>query len=64
MKRFGIAALIAFSIYGAMAGLGAVLYATDNIATGATHNDCGEPEARDRGPRLWRRPSGGTTGAS
>ena len=41
VKRLGIAVLIAFSIYGAMAGLGAVLYATDNIATGATHNDCG-----------------------
>ena len=42
MKRLGIAALIAFSIYGAMAGVGAILYATDNIPTGATHNDCGD----------------------
>jgi hypothetical protein len=41
-KRLGIAILIALSVYGAMAGVGAALYATDNIPTGATHNDCGE----------------------
>ena len=50
VKRLGIAVLIALTIYGAMAGLGAVLYATDTIPTGATHNDCGnlKQEIADR----------------
>ena len=49
-KRLGIAVLIALTIYGAMAGLGAVLYVTETIPTGATHNDCGnlKQEIADR----------------
>jgi hypothetical protein len=41
-RRLGIAVLLALSVYGLMAGVGAILYATDKIPTGATHNDCGE----------------------
>jgi hypothetical protein len=41
MKRVLVAVAIAAGIYGLILGAGGVLYATDNIATGATHNDCG-----------------------
>ena len=40
MKRFGLAAAIAFGIYGVAVGTGSLLYVTGAIATGATHNDC------------------------
>lgn len=40
LKRIGIALAIAAGIYGFAAGTGAILYATDTIGTGATHNDC------------------------
>ena len=40
MKRLGIALLMFAVIYGISVGIGGVLYATDRIATGATHNDC------------------------
>lgn len=42
MKRILIAMLIAGGIYGIAVGVGSLLYATGTIATGATHNDCGE----------------------
>lgn len=42
MKRFGIAAAIAIVIYAAAVGTGSLLYATGTIATGPTHNDCGD----------------------
>lgn len=42
LKRLGIAVAISLAVYGSMFSVGAVLYATDNIATGATHNDCGD----------------------
>lgn len=40
MKRFALAAAIAFGIYGVAVGAGSLLYMTGAIATGATHNDC------------------------
>ncbi|MDE3094376.1 MAG: hypothetical protein KGK07_00055 [Chloroflexota bacterium] len=40
MKRLGIAGGVAIVIYGAMLGLGTLLYATGAIGAGATHNDC------------------------
>lgn len=40
MKRLLIAAAIVAGIYGAALGTGSILYATDRIGTGATHNDC------------------------
>ena len=40
MKRIGMAVVIAALIYGVALGVGSLLYATDVIATGATHNDC------------------------
>lgn len=42
MKRILIALLIAGGIYGVAVGVGSLLYATGTIATGATHNDCGD----------------------
>ncbi len=40
MKRIGIAIAIVAAIYGVSLGAGSLLYATDTIGTGATHNDC------------------------
>jgi hypothetical protein len=40
VTRILIALGIAAAIYAVAAGIGAVLYATDTIPTGATHNDC------------------------
>jgi hypothetical protein len=40
LKRIAIAVVIAAAIYGIAVGIGSLLYATDAIATGATHNDC------------------------
>ena len=42
MQRLLIALVIALGIYGIAVGVGSLLYATGAIATGATHNDCGE----------------------
>lgn len=42
MKRILIAFVIACGIYGIAVGTGSVLYATDVIPTGPTHNDCGD----------------------
>jgi hypothetical protein len=42
MKRILIAVVIALGIYGIAVGTGSILYATGTIATGPTHNDCGE----------------------
>lgn len=42
MKRILLALAIAAGIYGAILSVGIVLYQTGNIATGATHNDCGD----------------------
>jgi hypothetical protein len=49
-KRVGLALLIAAAIYGVQLSIGIVLYQTGNIATGATHNDCGnlKQEIADR----------------
>ena len=40
LKRLGIALAIALALYGVGLGIGSLLYATGNIPTGATHNDC------------------------
>jgi hypothetical protein len=40
MKRILIALAIAAGMYGTSLSVGAVLYATGTIGTGATHNDC------------------------
>lgn len=50
IKRLLIAAAIALGIYGAALGTGAALYATGTIATGPTHNNCGDlkPVIADR----------------
>ena len=50
MKRLLIALAIAGGIYGMALGTGAVLYASGTIATGPTHNDCGDlkPVIADR----------------
>jgi hypothetical protein len=50
MKRILIALVIAGGIYGAILGTGAALHASGNIATGPTHNDCGDlkPVIADR----------------
>ena len=45
MKRLLMAIGIAAAIYGLSASIGLVLYATGNIATGATHNDCADIKA-------------------
>jgi hypothetical protein len=42
MRRVLIALLIAGGIYGFAVSIGTILYVTDTIPTGATHNDCGE----------------------
>jgi hypothetical protein len=42
MKRLLIALLIAGGIYGFAVRIGTILYLTETIPTGATHNDCGE----------------------
>ena len=42
MKRILIAIAIAAGIYGIALGVGGIVYATDNIPTGPTHNDCGD----------------------
>jgi hypothetical protein len=44
-KRLVIALVIALGIYGIAVGVGSLLYATDTIATGATHNDCADYRA-------------------
>ena len=54
MKRFGIAAAIALVIYGLALGAGSLLYATGRIATGPTHNECG-----DLKPTIAKRDFGG-----
>lgn len=41
-RRLAIAVLIAGVIYGLAVGIGSGLYATGNIATGATHNTCSD----------------------
>jgi hypothetical protein len=40
LKRIALAILIAAGIYGIALGVGSLLYATGNMPTGATHNDC------------------------
>lgn len=45
MKRLLIALVIAGGIYGIAVGIGSLLYVTGTIATGATHNDCGDLKA-------------------
>jgi hypothetical protein len=40
LKRIGTAIVIAAGIYALAVGAGSVLYATGNMPTGATHNDC------------------------
>jgi len=42
LKRLAIAVLIAAAIYGLAVGIGSALYATGNMPTGATHNDCAD----------------------
>ncbi|MEX2226636.1 MAG: hypothetical protein WEB52_09325 [Dehalococcoidia bacterium] len=42
LKRLAIAVVIAGAIYGLAVGIGSALYATDNMPTGATHNDCAD----------------------
>jgi hypothetical protein len=42
VKRLGIAVVIVLGIYGIAVGTGSLLYATGTIATGPTHNDCGD----------------------
>jgi hypothetical protein len=42
LKRLAIAVLIAGAIYGLAVGIGSTLYATGNMPTGATHNDCAD----------------------
>lgn len=42
MKRILIAIAIAAGIYGIALGVGGIVYATDNIPLGPTHNDCGD----------------------
>jgi hypothetical protein len=44
-KRLLIALVIAAGIYGLAVGVGSVVYATGNMPTGATHNDC--PDYRE-----------------
>jgi hypothetical protein len=43
LKRLLIAVGIAVSIYAVGVGVGALLYATGTIGTGALHADCGDP---------------------
>jgi hypothetical protein len=42
MKRIAIAIAIAAGIYGLALAVGGIVYATDNVPTGPTHNECGD----------------------